>query len=117
MSLCFSAHRTPHRGLGFRNRCARLSRPALVMERMLARLVRKPSHLIAIRLMPSCSRPSTIFLTDFGCNEIVFFSGVSWVTFFAPAKKVTRSPKASESSGFLRHQDQRQGTGFPRSRE
>jgi hypothetical protein len=50
------------------------------------------------------SRPSTIFLTDFGCNEIVFFSGVSLVTFFAPAKKVTRSPQASESFGFLRYE-------------
>jgi hypothetical protein len=60
------------------------------------RLARKPSYLISIHLMPTRKRPSTIFLTDFGCNEIVFFSGVSLVTFFAPAKKVTR-PLASES--------------------
>src|ERR1700689_3895428 len=74
-----------------------------------ARLVRKLSCLIAICLMPIAFWPSAIFLTDFGCNEIAFFSGVSWVTFFAPAKKVTRSPQASESFAFLRREDQKQG--------
>ena len=38
---------------------------------------------------------------------------LSLVTFFARAKKVTRSPQASESFGYRRHEDQRQGTGFP----
>jgi hypothetical protein len=82
-----------------------------------ARLARKPSHLIAIRLMPTPFRPSTLFFTDFGCNEIVFFSGVSLVTFFAPAKKVTRCPQDSGNFGFPKHQDQRQGTGFRLSPE
>jgi hypothetical protein len=35
----------------------------------------------------------------------VFFSGVSLVTFFAPAKKVTRS-LASESLGFKKDKSQ-----------
>jgi hypothetical protein len=42
---------------------------------------------------------------------------LSLVTFFARAKKVTRSPQASESFVFSRHEDQGQGTGFPLSRE
>jgi hypothetical protein len=40
---------------------------------------------------------------------------LSLVTFFARAKKVTRSPQASESFGFLSRR--KKVTGFPLSRE
>jgi hypothetical protein len=42
---------------------------------------------------------------------------LSLVTFFARAKKVTRSLKASESLGFPRQENQRQGAGFQLSLE
>jgi hypothetical protein len=88
----------------FRKCCDCFSSPQWVTHELVARgltksfdrLARKSSYLIAIRLMPLGTRPSTIFSAHFGCNEMVFFSGVSWLL-LCTSKEVTRS-LASESS-------------------